>query len=174
MFQNWLAKNPYYVVSYSALAQSNTSDVTQSGMGYDATVSQPGSSNDSDIDQSGDGGGSATVTQNGMNNYSNVAQSNDGSGLGGDGAVAVISQDSTTDNPNSVDPTNDSNVIQSGASRADVTQRGEGNASDVNQSGALSTANHRFAARLPAMTPRLPHDAEDGLAASVLAHFARF
>src|SRR3546814_20891445 len=58
-----------------------------------------------------------------------------------DGASATVSQDSSSYAPTSNDPTTDSSVIQSGDSDATVSQTGEGNASDVDQSGALSSAN---------------------------------
>ena len=56
-----------------AYAQSNTSDVTQSGNANQATVNQPGTLNGSDIDQTGNNN-VAVLTQNGSGNSSDIDQ----------------------------------------------------------------------------------------------------
>src|SRR3546814_14932745 len=102
----------------SAMAQNNTSDITQDGSGQNATVTQTdASSSDSDIDQS-NANNTAAVTQAGADNYSNVAQT-------ADGASATVSQDSSADAPTSNAPTKESSVIQSGDSDATGSQPGE-------------------------------------------------
>src|SRR3546814_4715611 len=57
----------------SAMAQNNTSDITQDGSGQNATVTQTdASSSDSDIDQS-NANNTAAVTQARDDNYSHAA-----------------------------------------------------------------------------------------------------
>jgi hypothetical protein len=63
-----------------AFGQSNESIVNQVGSSIDATVTQTGQSNYSELDQSEDwiDGHSATITQIGENNYSNIQTQNGG------------------------------------------------------------------------------------------------
>src|SRR3546814_7086613 len=95
----------------SAMAQNNTSDITQDGSGQNATMTQTdASSSDSDIDQS-NANNTAAVTQAGAANYSKVAQT-------ADGASPTWSQDISAEATTRSAPTQYSTVLQSGATDA--------------------------------------------------------
>src|SRR3546814_17628761 len=84
----------------SAMAQNNTSDITQDGSGQNATVTQTdASSSDSDIAQS-NANNTAAVTTAGADNYSNTAPT-------AHGTNATASQARNQDGPADQDPTQD-------------------------------------------------------------------
>ncbi len=117
-----------FFVAAPALAQSNTSTVTQSGADVGATVNQVGS------------GATSTVTQGGADNNASVSQA-------GASAESVVVQDNGTgsggnasddDNSATIDQTGDvfSRVRQfNDGATAEVTQNGDGSSSDVTQTG---------------------------------------
>ncbi len=108
-------------IAAPAIAQSNTSTVDQSGINGQATVTQTGSGNDSDITQSNTPIGGApnianvaTVTQAGTDGVSSIDQTGDN--------TATVNQTAASDGMNSV-------IEQSttvGGNQARVTQRGLG------------------------------------------------
>src|SRR5690606_29345724 len=96
-----------------ALAQANTSEVTQTGARGQVSVTQTGSLGDS------------TVSQGGSSNAVTVSQS-------GAGAESVITQDNGT---GSSDDNNRANVTQDGDSYSSVTQVNDNAEADVQQTG---------------------------------------
>ncbi len=122
-------------VAGQANAQSNDSLVNQTGSGAEATVTQSGQDNSSEVQQSA--GATATVTQAGSNTlpggYTPDSYPNNRSYVeqNVDGADATVDQDGTL---------NRSSVVQNDAATADVEQDGTYNHSDVTQSAGSNGA----------------------------------
>jgi len=152
-----------------ALAQDNTSAITQSGNTNTATVTQPGSTNTSAIQQTGDNS-KATLNQSGSSNTSEIVQATLNNAnvaqLGTNGESHVVQNGNQNDAINHNGPpgagveeptsygvgvrqkaTSDnaySNIVQNGTGAwAEVDQDGSNNSSDIQQGNDLKRSGDR-------------------------------
>ncbi len=97
---------------------SNVSDIDQIGDGNAATVGQSGSNNDSDIDQTASGSNTANVAQAGVDSFADVIQ--DGTS---DGNVAGIAQGAGVSDATTAEITQTNSVNGTGSITQDAGER---------------------------------------------------
>src|SRR5690606_6942874 len=107
-----------------AMAQNNTSDVDQQGVGQEAVVAQTGSDSDVTLDQLGFDN-LADIEQSGVNNSATVVQA--GSDVAPAGAGSATSDFNDPENSNSLD----------------LDQVGNNNTATVDQTGEIRRATCR-------------------------------
>ena len=152
-----------------ALAQDNTSNLTQTGSSNTATVGQPGSSNDSNVTQAGSNS-KATLNQSGTGNTSEIVQATLDTPMSPSSEATVNRTSSRTATRTTPSTTNGSdwrgrggsdqlrrrrspeggqrhaysNIVQNGTGAwAEVDQGGINNSSDIRQGNDLKRSGDR-------------------------------